>query len=74
MLTGLLNRGCNRKVNSPFGNEGYTLTSEGQTEVNIYGFGYGYKKITWKREVRSRPDILDYYLYEYINLSRENVK
>lgn len=46
MLTGLLNRACNRKVNSPFGNEGYTLTSEGQTEVNIYGFGYGYKKIT----------------------------
>lgn len=46
MLTGLLNRGCNRKVNSPFGNEGYTLTSEGQTEVNIHGFGYGYKKIT----------------------------
>lgn len=45
MLTGLLNSGRNRKMNlSPVENEGYTLTSERQSEVNLYGSGYGCKK------------------------------
>lgn len=48
-VTGLLNSGCNRKVSlTPFGNEGYTLSSETQTKFNIHRFGYECKKVTWK--------------------------
>lgn len=60
---------------SPFGNEGYTLTSGRDTVKSTYSrSGYRCKKSPERVKLDLRPEILSYYVYEYINVSTENVK